>query len=102
MLTHKNLQVWYFKNQPEYEKWLSKNHDNSIYQEVPKGVWVRLYKKASGVPTLSKDDLIDTSICWGWIDGLINSYDEQSYLYKVTPRGSKSVWSQVNVAKVKN
>ncbi len=100
MLTHKNLPVISFKNKSEFDKWLSKNHNKPKYHTVPKGIWLRFYKVNSNTPTISKTDAIDSAICWGWIDGLINGYDEQSYLLKFTPRGSKSIWSKINVDRV--
>ncbi len=59
-------------------------------------VWVQLYKKGSGVETISYKDAVRAGLCWGWIDGLKKSHDEASYLQRFTPRRQQSVWSQVN------
>jgi len=93
-LTHKELPVYSFSNAAEFEKWLSKNHEQNT------GFWFRFYKKATNIPTVQMGDAVDIALCWGWIDGLINGYDEQSYLIRFTPRRPKSVWSKINVAKV--
>jgi uncharacterized protein YdeI (YjbR/CyaY-like superfamily) len=94
MLTHKDLPVVSFKNFVEFEAWLSQNY------QLEKGFWLRYYKKASGVETILHGDAVDVALCWGWIDGLTNKYDEKSWVIRYTPRGKKSIWSQVNVAKV--
>jgi uncharacterized protein YdeI (YjbR/CyaY-like superfamily) len=94
MLTHKDLPVLSFKNPAEFETWLSQNYTQTT------GFWLRFYKKDSGVETIKYPESVDVAICWGWIDGLINKYDDKSYVTRFTPRGKKSIWSQVNVAKV--
>lgn len=91
---HKDLPVYAFVNAKEFEAWLNKN-----YQQ-PTGFWMRLYKKATNLPTIQMTDAVDIALCYGWIDGLINAYDNQSYLIRFTPRRPKSVWSKINVAKV--
>lgn len=59
-------------------------------------VWVRFFKKGSGVPTLSYEDAVRAALCWGWIDGIRKKHDEQSYLLRFTPRRKKSIWSRIN------
>jgi uncharacterized protein YdeI (YjbR/CyaY-like superfamily) len=80
-----------FKNSGMWRRWLDKNHAKI------NGVWLRLYKKASGVPTISYAEALDEALCYGWIDGQMKSYDEASYLQKFTPRRSKSMWSKRNI-----
>lgn len=93
-LNHKNLPVISFVTQDEFYQWLSQHYTDQT------GFWLRYYKKNSGVKTIIHDQAVDVALCWGWIDGLINKYDDTSYLVRFTPRGAKSIWSQVNVAKV--
>jgi uncharacterized protein YdeI (YjbR/CyaY-like superfamily) len=79
-----------FRTESAFERWLSTHHDR-------KGeVWLRIYKKASGVPSVTAAEALDVALCWGWIDGIRKSYDEVSYLQRYTPRRPKSLWSQVN------
>ena len=59
-------------------------------------IWVRLFKKASGHPTISNAEALDVALCWGWIDGIRKSLDDDSFLQRYTPRRAKSLWSQVN------
>jgi uncharacterized protein YdeI (YjbR/CyaY-like superfamily) len=80
-----------FRTSAAFERWLAKNHDRE-----PE-IWLRIFKKASGVPTVTAAEALEVVLCWGWIDGLRKSFDEQSFLQRYTPRTRKSLWSQVNV-----
>ncbi len=83
-----------FEDERAFEKWLKKN-----WNKEPE-VWIKLYKLRSGLPSITPTQAIDVALCWGWIDAIRKSFDEQSFLQRYTPRGKKSVWSQVNVANV--
>ena len=79
-----------FRTADAFERWLAKNHakENEL--------WLRVYKKDSGVRTVTTAEALDVALCWGWIDGIRKSFDEQSFLQRYTPRRPKSIWSQVN------
>jgi uncharacterized protein YdeI (YjbR/CyaY-like superfamily) len=94
MLTYRDLPVVSFESEQDFDTWLAANH------EKEKGFWLRYYKKGSNIPTIRHDQAVDVALCWGWIDGLLNKYDDISYVVRFTPRRPKSTWSQVNVAKV--
>jgi uncharacterized protein YdeI (YjbR/CyaY-like superfamily) len=79
-----------FRTQATLENWLRRNH----LRETE--VWVRIYKKGSGVPTITSAQALDVVLCWGWIDGIRKALDERSFLQRYTPRRAKSIWSQVN------
>jgi uncharacterized protein YdeI (YjbR/CyaY-like superfamily) len=79
-----------FRTGAAFEKWLSANHARESE------LWLRIYKKDSGVPTVNYAQALDVALCWGWIDGLKKSFDERSFLQRFTPRRPKSVWSQIN------
>jgi len=79
-----------FTSDTAFERWLRKNHDQASE------VYVRIYKKDSGVPTVTYAGALDAALCWGWIDGIRKAYDASSFLQRFTPRGKKSVWSQRN------
>ena len=79
-----------FTTEAAFERWLSTHHASE-----PE-IWLRIYKKASGVATVTALQALDVALCWGWIDGLRKSYDEQSFLQRYTPRRRKSPWSQIN------
>lgn len=83
-----------FKTSKEFERWLHKNHEGH------NGIQLRFFKKDSGVRTITYDEAVEVALCYGWIDGQANKYDEQSWLQKFTPRKPKSIWSQRNVDRV--
>ena len=87
---HKGLDVFEFPHYPSWLAWLDKNH---IQQE---SVWVKLAKKKSGIASISYEEGREGAIIYGWIDGLINGYDDQYYLIKFSPRRPRSNWSKIN------
>ena len=64
------------------------------------GLWVRVAKKGSGVPSVSAADVNDVALCHGWITGQRKGLDESHYLQRITPRRPGSLWSVVNVRRV--
>jgi uncharacterized protein YdeI (YjbR/CyaY-like superfamily) len=89
-----DLQIISFKSQKEWERWLAKNH------AISDGIWMRLFKKDSGVPSVTYAEALDEALCYGWIDGQLDKYDDKSWLRKFTPRRPKSVWSKRNIGHV--
>lgn len=83
-----------FQTPQKWRDWLSKNYS------VADGIWLRLYKKDSGVKSINHEEALDEALCFGWIDGQAQSYDEESYLQKFTPRRKRSIWSKRNTEKV--
>jgi uncharacterized protein YdeI (YjbR/CyaY-like superfamily) len=83
-----------FDNSAAFRKWLEKNH-----AEAP-GIWLRIYKKKSGVDSINYDLALDEALCYGWIDGQVKTYDEQSYIQKFTHRRARSMWSKRNIEHV--
>jgi uncharacterized protein YdeI (YjbR/CyaY-like superfamily) len=81
----------FFETPAEWRTWLEKNHSDS------KGVWLRFYKKGSGITSLKYAGALDEALCFGWIDGQSKSLDENCYLQKFTPRRAKSIWSKRNI-----
>ena len=73
-----------------FESWLRANYARETE------IHLRIYKKNSGVKTVTPDEAVDVALCWGWIDGVRRSHDAQSFLQRFTPRRPKSVWSQIN------
>jgi len=83
-----------FKDAEGFYQWLSKHHD------VEAEIWIKIHKLASGLKSITPKEAIDVALCWGWIDAVRKGFDERSYLQRYTPRGKKSIWSQINVANV--
>ncbi len=88
--TTKEYEIVEFKTPQDFSKWLKKNHATAD------GVWARLYKKDTGIPSMNAQQGIDEVLCYGWIDGQSKSYDEKSWLQKYTPRRARSMWSKRN------
>lgn len=84
-------QVLAFASAEEWEKWLAKHHSN------PDGIWLRFFKKDSGVATVTHGEALDEALCYGWIDGQLQKFDKKSWLQKFTPRRPKSIWSKKNI-----
>ena len=79
-----------FETPRELETWLKSNHESQ------RELWVRIFKKESGTPTVTWKDCVVVAIAWGWIDGQKRSLDEVSYLQRLTPRRARSNWSKTN------
>jgi uncharacterized protein YdeI (YjbR/CyaY-like superfamily) len=88
------LPILPFASQSKWADWLAKQHDKST------GVWLKLAKKDSGIPSITHDEALEIALCYGWIDGQGKSFDDPYWLQKFTPRRPKSIWSKINVEKV--
>ena len=83
-----------FASKKKWADWLAKQHDKSA------GVWLKIAKKDSEIPSVTYDEALDVALCYGWIDGQKKGFDDKYWLQKFTPRGSKSIWSKINTEKV--
>jgi len=83
-----------FKTADAFYAWLAKNHAKE------RELWVKIHKVSSGLKSITPTEAIDVVLCWGWIDGVRKSLDEQSFLQRYSPRGARSIWSQINVNNV--
>jgi uncharacterized protein YdeI (YjbR/CyaY-like superfamily) len=79
-----------FRTEAAFATWVAANHERETE------LWLRIYKKDSGVATVTSAQALDVALCWGWIDGIRKSLDERSFLQRYTPRRAKSIWSQIN------
>ena len=87
--------VTHFRSPAELRKWFRANHATATE------LWVGFYKKGSGKPSITWPESVDEALCVGWIDGIRKRVDEDSYTIRFTPRRKGSVWSAVNIARVK-
>lgn len=83
-----------FANEAAFEAWLSKHHARKTE------IWIKIFKKSSGTPSIDASQAIDVALCWGWIDGIRKGLDEVAFLQRYTPRKGKSLWSQINRERV--
>lgn len=79
------------KNREDWSKWLKNNHLSETE------IWLVYYKKHTGKQTISYLDSVEEAICFGWIDGLKKSIDDEKYTHKFTIRKAKSRWSPQNI-----
>lgn len=86
-----DLPVHRFPHQPAFEAWLEVEHQRSP------GIYVTIAKRGAPEPTLGQAEMVESLLCFGWIDGRVQRLDEHYFLTRVTPRRPKSVWSQKNV-----
>lgn len=81
----------FFENTNSFRGWLKKNHRQEQL------LWVCYYKKHTKLPSITWDESVAEALCFGWIDGLRKSIDEESYRIRFTPRKKNSIWSKKNI-----
>jgi len=79
-----------FVSPKDLNLWLNVNHN------VESELWVKIFKKKTGISSVTWDDVVVEMLCFGWIDGIKKSIDDQAYLQRVTPRKVGSNWSKRN------
>ncbi len=85
-----SLAVESFFDQSAWAAWLAANH------AAARGIWLKLAKKAAGVPSVTYAEALESALCYGWIDGQKKALDDVWWLQKFTPRGARSIWSKIN------
>jgi uncharacterized protein YdeI (YjbR/CyaY-like superfamily) len=88
-----NLPIKPFSSKTKWAEWLARQHEKST------GVWLKLAKKTSGIPSVTYEEALEIALCYGWIDGQKKGFDDRYWLQKFTPRGPKSIWSKINTEK---
>ena len=81
----------FFAEAAHFRAFLEEHHTSADY------LWVGYYKKASKKPSVTWEETVDEALCYGWIDGIRKSRDDESYVIRFSPRKPKSVWSQRNI-----
>lgn len=83
--------VRFFKTPAELRAWFEKNHETAAE------LWVGFYRKRTGRPSITWQQLVDQELCFGWIDSVRYPLDEERSAQRITPRRKRSVWSAVNI-----
>ncbi|HWL91186.1 MAG TPA: bacteriocin-protection protein, partial [Actinomycetota bacterium] len=83
-----------FRRPQDFRAWLEQHHDTE------RELWVGYYKKGSGKASMTWAESVDEALCFGWIDGVRKSIDEERYMIRFTPRRARSIWSNVNTRRV--
>jgi uncharacterized protein YdeI (YjbR/CyaY-like superfamily) len=84
----------FFKTPAAFRKWLAANYYKASE------LWVGFYKKSSGKPSITWPESVAEALCFGWIDGIRKSIDEESYMIRFSPRKPSSIWSAINIKNV--
>ena len=84
----------FFASRARFRAWLATNHARK-----PE-LWVGFWKAHTGRKSLTYDEAVDESLCFGWIDGLVKGVDGAAYMQRFTPRRPRSIWSAINIRKV--
>lgn len=84
----------FFSNRIEWRTWLEENH----YKD--KEIWLIYFKKHTNKPSITYEEAVQESLCFGWIDSILKRIDDEKYMQKFTPRKSKSIWSETNKRRV--
>lgn len=79
-----------FATSKELGRWLKVNH------ATESELWVKIFKKKTGILSVTWDDVVIETLCWGWIDGIKKSIDDQAYFQRISPRKVRSNWSKMN------
>ena len=90
----KEIKTYYPKTQQDWRKWLEKNH---LRHDA---VWVKLYKKGSNKPTINWREAVDEALCFGWIDSIKKTLDEQCSIQFFSKRKPNGTWSKINKEKI--
>jgi uncharacterized protein YdeI (YjbR/CyaY-like superfamily) len=85
----------YFTSAAKFHQWLEKHHATAAE------LWAGFYKKSSGKASINYQEALDEALCFGWIDGIRKTVDEERYTIRFTPRKPTSNWSNVNIKRVK-
>jgi len=85
----------FFARSDDFRGWLEKHHQTTTEQ------WVGFHRKSSGRPSITWPEAVDEALCFGWIDGLRKRIDARSYKIRFTPRRPSSIWSAINIRRIK-
>ena len=88
------LKIIAFETPQDLSEWLKLNH------ATENELWVKIFKQNTGIQSVTWNDVVIESLCWGWIDGVKKSIDAQAYLQRITPRKARSSWSKRNTEHV--
>jgi uncharacterized protein YdeI (YjbR/CyaY-like superfamily) len=79
-----------FASSAEWEQWLEDNHTES------EGVWIKMAKKGADIESVRYPEVLESALCFGWIDARRQALDERYFLQRFTPRRPRSRWSRIN------
>ncbi len=89
-------QTLYVTSPKDWRKWLKKHY------KTEKEIWLVYYRKESGKPRIAYNDAVEEALCFGWIDSIIHTIDEESFAQRFSPRKPKSGYSQANKERLRS
>lgn len=84
----------FFETPEELRAWFRQNHER--LDEA----WIGYFKKSTGLPSITWEESVDQALCFGWIDGIRKSVDDEAYKVRFTPRRPGSNWSRRNLERM--
>lgn len=81
-----------FRSPGSFRSWLVKNHDTTS------ALIVRIFRNHAAHTGITYAQALDEALCFGWIDGVRRSFNNDSFTIRFSPRRPASIWSLVNVA----
>ena len=95
-MAKEDIPTYYPASREEWRQWLQANH------VTEPAVWLVQYKKASGMPTISWSEAVDEALCFGWVDSVRKTVDQDKFIQFFSKRKAKSTWSKINKAKIED
>ena len=87
--------IRFFSSPAAFRRWLTANHRSA------RELWVGFHKRHTGTPSLTWPESVDQALCFGWIDGVRKRLDAERYVIRFTPRRPGSIWSAINIRRVR-
>jgi uncharacterized protein YdeI (YjbR/CyaY-like superfamily) len=89
------MKIVFFKTQAAFRTWLQRHHTER------RTLHVGFRKCHTGQASITWPEAVDEALCFGWIDGVRHRIDDESYAIRFTPRRPGSIWSTVNLRRVR-
>ena len=89
------MEPTFFATPADFRAWLERHHESDSE------LIVGFHKRGSGRPSITWPEAVDQALCFGWIDGVRRRIDDTSYSIRFTPRKARSIWSAVNIKRMK-
>ena len=82
-------------NRKEWRSWLAKNHASA------REIWLIFYKKHTGKSRIPYNDAVEEALCYGWIDSIVKTLDDDRTVQRFSPRRKNSRLSPMNKERVR-
>ena len=89
-----DFETFYPKTKKDWRKWLQKNHSSKQF------IWIIQYKKSAGKPTITWSEAVDEALCFGWIDSIRKTIDDEKFIQFFSRRKPNGTWSKINKIKI--